>query len=215
MENLKETEIPGRTERHKFLLKIQRLQKILLKKSVTTSCQQRNHTGSFHPAVIGTCNRPLATFGKLTKRVWLFRWFVHSIGDWILHRKVYHRSVFNRKNFVEDPFWRWNILLKVCFRVVKFCEGSFNRPSFICEQTLGNTLFSVISVLSQASSMRFWNMTDIDCHQMKSFFHHIIIYDIILFNLTTLFLFHCIKWTYSRLIVIMAVKVWIRKKKTK
>ena len=33
MENLKETEIPGRTERHKFLLKIQRLQKILLKKS--------------------------------------------------------------------------------------------------------------------------------------------------------------------------------------
>ena len=49
-------------------------------------------------------------FGKIINLVRLFEWFVRSADVWILHRKVYHKSIFNRKNFVKGPFLRRNIL---------------------------------------------------------------------------------------------------------
>ena len=71
-------------------------------------------------------------FGKITNHVWLFGRFVRSADVWILHGKVYHKSVFNRKNFMKGLFLRWNILWRVCFWDETFCKGSiFEMKNFV------------------------------------------------------------------------------------
>ena len=54
--------------------------------------------------ISGYLHRSYFAFEKETKHVQLFRRFVHSVDVWILHGKVYHKSVFKGKKFVKVRF---------------------------------------------------------------------------------------------------------------
>ena len=69
--------------------------------------------------VSGYLHRGYFAFGKITEHFRLFGWLVLTANVWILHGKVYHKSIFSRKillksifkkNFVKGLFFKRNIL---------------------------------------------------------------------------------------------------------